>query len=550
MHDRNLPPTPPKGDISSASGETPFPRTGDESWFGAPIPASGYDPSVPDCGMTAARVFDAPIPGLEGIGTLAVPNAANLPESANASIGFEGIDRGLFDPDRAYDRLAAAGIKWARVQTMWSRCERQKGVLDFTVLDGVVDNLVRRGIRPWFSVTFGNTLYMDGCLTGAAVGCVPLFYGAECASAWKRYVRALARRYAGRVSHWEIWNEPDIRNFWRPNEPDGGEYLKLVQWTGSLIRAEAPDAKIGGCSAAAKISEWGMNFIRLGGVKEIDFWSFHPYGLFPERLRSPYAPPDGPETDDFVLAAQAEREFMDAHGGRHVEFWNGESGCPSWFHANHWLFPTGVCQEGWQSQANQAKWLLRRFVTDRRAGFARSSFYQTADISRVYSMGIMTRPHPAEHGILNGWTYAPKMSYRAFGHYNALLATATNDATLPVVLSPEADGETPTVAAAFRTADGAPLFLYYAAFDFSGNYLGSCYAARLDATLTVPADAAPAHPVLVDMLRGGVYSVASRTTADGTASFSGLPLTDYPLVLMDADDVPLVPTKDGVSTRT
>ena len=100
-------------------------QAADEPWFGAPIPGSGYDPAVLDCGMSAAKVFDAPMDGLKRIGALAVPKSADLPESSNASIGFEGLDRGLFDPDRCYDALAAAGIKWARVQTMWSRCEKQ-----------------------------------------------------------------------------------------------------------------------------------------------------------------------------------------------------------------------------------------------------------------------------------------------------------------------------------------------------------------------------------------------------------------------------------------
>ena len=79
-----------------------------EPWFGGPIPGSGEKPGVTDCGMSAAKVFDAPIKGLKRIGTLAVPKSADLPELSNASIGFEGIDRGLFDPDRCYDALETA----------------------------------------------------------------------------------------------------------------------------------------------------------------------------------------------------------------------------------------------------------------------------------------------------------------------------------------------------------------------------------------------------------------------------------------------------------
>ena len=513
---------------------TVCPKATDEAWFGAPIPASGYDSSIPDCGMTAARIFDAPIEGLKRIGSLVVPKSADLPETSNASIGFECLDRGLFDPDRCYDTLAAAGIKWARVQTMWCRCEKQKGVYDFTVLDGVVDNLTRRGVRPWFCVTFGNTLYMTNCSTGAAVGCVPTLYGDECRAAWCAYVRELAKRYKGKVSHWEIWNEPNNPGFWQPSSPNAAEYLELVKLTGGVVREVIPDAKVGGTTAAGALGEFESDFFELGGAAAIDFWCNHAYACVPERLRWNYPIAFG-ETSDYVVALKNMRKFIDGHGGRHVEIWQGESGFPSWFPAGHWLFkPDGVCKEGWQSQANQAKWLLRRFVTDRRAGIVRSSFFQMADISRQYSVATVTRPHPAEHGIVNGWTYEPKMSCRAFGNYNALLATATYDDSVNVSLTPVSDGGAPTVAAAFRTANGSPLFLYYTAFDFSGNYTGTCYTARCDAKLAVPAALAPKDPVLVDMLRGGVYSVSTcAAVADGFATFSGLPLVDYPLVLMD-----------------
>jgi hypothetical protein len=255
-----------------------------EPWFGAPIPASGEDGRA-DCGMTAARVFDAPIAGLTRIGTLDVPKSAHLPETSTGSIGFECLDRGLFDSDRCYDTLAAAGVKWARCQTMWSRCEKRKGVYDFTVLDGVVDNLTRRGIRPWFSVTFGNTLYMTNCFTGAAVGCVPTLYGDECRAAWCAYVRALARRYKGKVTHWEIWNEPNLPQFWQPSKPNADDYLALVKLTGGVIREEIPDAKIGGTTASPALNAWEKRFFEAGGAEAIDFWCGHAYTRVPERLR-------------------------------------------------------------------------------------------------------------------------------------------------------------------------------------------------------------------------------------------------------------------------
>ncbi len=151
-------------------------------------------------GLSAAKVFGAPIAGLTKVGQLRIPSAREIPETSSASIGFEGLDRKLFNPtDDLYAKLGASGVKRARVQTMWSRCETEKGRFDFSVLDEIVDNLLAQGIRPWFSVSFGNTRYMKGCYTKAAVGCVPLYYGEECRAAWIRYVGELAKRYRGKV---------------------------------------------------------------------------------------------------------------------------------------------------------------------------------------------------------------------------------------------------------------------------------------------------------------------------------------------------------------
>ena len=504
----------------------------DEPWFGARIPGSGEKPGLEDCGMSAAKVFDAPIAGLEKIGTLAVPKSADIPESSSVSIGFEGLDRGLFEPEPCYDKLAAAGIKWARVQTMWSRCEKQKGVYDFSALDGIVDNLVSRGVRPWFSVTFGNTLYMTNCYTGAAVGCVPILYGPECRAAWCSFVRELAKRYKGKVTHWEIWNEPNLSQFWQPTKPNAAEYLELVKLTGGIIRKEIPEAKIGGTTASPALGGWERTFFDLGGAKAIDFWCGHAYGCVPERLRHQQKIATE-STDDYVAVLRDMRRFIDSKGGSHVEIWQGESGFPSWFPESHWLYPKGVCKEGWQSQANQAKWMLRRCITDRRAGIARSSFYQMADISRHYSMATTTQKHPAEHGILNGWTFEPKMSYYTFGNWNALFAAAKYDEAAAARLDVPSGAGAKTFTVVFRMADGTPFVAYYAGFDFSRAYERKCYAARTDAMLVVPAALAPKDPVLVDMLRGGVYAVASRKVDGDSVVFSGLPLVDYPLVLAD-----------------
>ncbi|MDY5582405.1 MAG: beta-galactosidase, partial [Candidatus Merdousia sp.] len=95
----------------------------------------------------------------EEIGRIKHKSAAEIADS-RLSVGFECLDRDMFEPEKVYDKLAAIGIKWARCQTGWSKTEKQKGVYDFAWLDSVVDNLIKRGIKPWFNVGFGNPIYM------------------------------------------------------------------------------------------------------------------------------------------------------------------------------------------------------------------------------------------------------------------------------------------------------------------------------------------------------------------------------------------------------
>ena len=110
------------------------------------------------------------------IGKLAVHNANDIAVS-RFSVGFETLDRKMFTPSKCYKPLADLGVKRARLQTGWNRCETVKGEYDFSWLDESVDALLALGVQPWFNVGYGNKLYMPGA-PDAAVGHIPHGYGA------------------------------------------------------------------------------------------------------------------------------------------------------------------------------------------------------------------------------------------------------------------------------------------------------------------------------------------------------------------------------------
>ena len=115
----------------------------------------------------------------------------------------------MFDPEKAYDKVAAIGVKWVRIQSGWARTEKEKGVYDFAWLDSIVDNLLARGLQPWMCLCYGNGLYDENAAKiFGAVGVPPIFTD-EQRAAWDAYVRATVAHYKGRITHYEVWNEPD-----------------------------------------------------------------------------------------------------------------------------------------------------------------------------------------------------------------------------------------------------------------------------------------------------------------------------------------------------
>ena len=81
------------------------------------------------------------------------PKSSNEIESSIFGIGFEKLDRKVFEPNCAYDKIALLGVKHARVQSGWMRTENERGVYNFEWLDDIINNLLSRGIKPWLSLS-------------------------------------------------------------------------------------------------------------------------------------------------------------------------------------------------------------------------------------------------------------------------------------------------------------------------------------------------------------------------------------------------------------
>ena len=433
-------------------------------------------------------------------------------------IGFECLDRELFRPEPCYDPAAAAGAKYARCQTGWARCETKEGAYDFAWLDAVVDSLRARGIEVWFNVGYGNPLYMKDIPNKTGVGCVPLYFGEKCLAAWKRYVSALAEHFSGRVTLFELWNEPEADHFWYPEAPDPAAYASLYALTAKEIKKHIPEAKF----AATVASGFDFDFIEkmltaMQGM-QVDFFAYHAHSRLPEVSFG--------RGGSYLENVAHLRRLLDGAGFQKTMLIQGEAGQPSWAPKGHWLY-----KDGFDDPRAQAVWLLRRFALDHYAGVALTSFFMIADIwEKPYETATQTLPRAQANGILNGLVYTPKPSYEAFCHAAAALSSVLTPTDEDFAVIPRESTEGKSVCLSF-IKDGAPAYLYYLPVAPTEKY-----ESRADLCLPAPLT----DGVLADLLTGEVFSLPSPAVTENGAKYSALPLKNYPYLITERANIPII----------
>ena len=168
---------------------------------------------------------------LPQVGTL-VPEPSSLDKASMWSVGCETLDRGFADFSKYKQFFRPLGIGYARVQSGWEKTEKAKGEYDFAWLDTIVDGLREQGVKPWLSLSYGNKLY------GSTRSKIESMCSKENMEAWNTYVQAIVKHYEGRVDHWEVWNEPNLK------DKDVRWFSELLMNTVRSVRKAAPKAKI------------------------------------------------------------------------------------------------------------------------------------------------------------------------------------------------------------------------------------------------------------------------------------------------------------------
>ena len=177
------------------------------------------------------------------------------------------------------DRIADLGFRYVRTDLAWSEVEQAPGVYRFDRYDALLDALARRGMAAVLVLAYGNDLH------GGGPPRTP-----EARRAFARFAAAAATRFSGRGVLWQIWNEPNLWQYWEP-APDPAEYVALVTETAGAIRAADPRAYVIGPATGGP--DFDLTFLedvfRLGLIDSLDAVSVHPFGAaYPEAAEPFY----------------------------------------------------------------------------------------------------------------------------------------------------------------------------------------------------------------------------------------------------------------------
>lgn len=460
------------------------------------------------------------------VGKIAAKSALDV-ACSQLGIGFEKLDRNVFDPEKAYDKIGNLGVKWIRLQSGWQRTERTKGVYDFSWLDDIVDNLIRRGMIPWLCLCYGNDLYTDSAKNVfGAVGCPPIHTEEE-RVAWHNYVKATAIHFKGRVQYYEVWNEPDGAWCWK-HGVSAREYAAFTIATAKAAREGDESAKIIGGALCGISYTYTSDMLAAGMADAIDAISFHRYSA-----------------DEFnvVRDAKALRALLDVYNPR-IEMIQGESGTQSSSKG------AGALRGGAWTPHKQAKYLLRHRITDFLCGFKFTSHFTSVDMIEALNGTVDNKASYLDYGYFgvlsadfdeNGFAtgdYSPKPAYWALQNLASVFCENFKAAELPIYFAPEHSPrifesdfkEKSLMWAGFKRENGASAFAYWNSADLMTTDFESTV------TLITPLKDSAIH--LIDLMDGTIYALPENMIeqlGETTIKLKNIPIRDYPLLLTFGD---------------
>lgn len=221
------------------------------------------------------------------------------------------------------DVMASTGARYLRLDLDWSRIEPRRGEMRWDNTDRIVSAARARGFEIVALVTYTPPW-------ARPPGTIDK-YRPDDPSAFAAFAGAAAERYARQgVTIWEIWNEPNVHQFWQP-KPDPASYATMLKQTSAAIRSVTDHATIltGGLAPAENEADgraispttFLAELYEHGVQDSFDGVGIHPYSY-------PALPTEDLAWNTFANLPVL-REIMLRYGDADKRIWGTEFGAPT-----------------------------------------------------------------------------------------------------------------------------------------------------------------------------------------------------------------------------
>ena len=268
---------------------------------------------------------------------------------------------------RTLEMVREMGAPWIVEYFPWAYVEQQPGRFSWNHTDLVIDHAERQGLTVIARLGFVPEWVRPRDTT-------PLYLDEDRFEDFGRYAAEFVRRYAGRVHHVIIWNEPNLALEWGYAPVDPAKYVAMLRVVTPMIRAANPDVQVLAGALAPTLappgSPDGMNDLLylqamydLGAADYFDILAVHAYGW--------YSDPDEPAHPDVVNFRRTEllRAIMVANGDGHKPAMITEGGWndhPRWTRAvrpgqriDYTVRAYAIAQEEWPWMDAVCLWVFR-----------------------------------------------------------------------------------------------------------------------------------------------------------------------------------------------
>ncbi|WP_348261024.1 glycosyl hydrolase [Telmatobacter sp. DSM 110680] len=267
------------------------------------------------------------------------------------TIDFVGMH--TLSPTRHWPDIKFGSIRPAG--TSWGALEPAKGQFDWHSLDTwVAQSQIHHVQLDYVFVNtpqWASTRPNETCI-GKKLGCA----APPNLDDLTAFVTALVTRYRGKISSYELWNEPNASGFWTGSPQ---QMVELAAHIYPLIKSIDPSATV--TTPAVSSTGWPLShevwldqYLAAGGGRFADAIAWHGYAGRNDR---PSLPPE--ELAEQILAL---RKVLAKHSLARMPIWNTEGG---------WGKDAQLPDQNAQA-AFIAKWYLINFTS----GIARAYWYQ------------------------------------------------------------------------------------------------------------------------------------------------------------------------------